>query len=52
MYLLKILLCEIGDPQEYYVKLGNGNWKGGKHLVSSGVYTGYFCRAILKCWLH
>ena len=30
---------------------GTKAWAGGKHLALSASFTGWFCRALLKCWL-
>lgn len=30
---------------------GTKAWAGGKHLPLSASFTGWFCRALLRCWL-
>ena len=37
-------------PREYYKKLPNGQWQGGKDLASSAAYTAAFARALFTCW--
>ena len=38
------------QPREYYKKLGQGRYQGGKDLASSAEYPQRFASAILKCW--
>ena len=41
--------------QDYHHRItrpnGEKGWAGGKDLAASAAFTGFFCRALLRCWL-